>query len=141
MFVILINGCDIMKPNFRIVENSKWDKEEEFIQDYIAGMSYKNLAKKYDLGLDTVSKRVRRLDLPRRRKYYPHKKQEPKDPSYIYTAPYDRGRVTIHKYLNGKNYYFGTYATYTIAKQVVTELKKCNWDKTQLPIIKKIKVH
>lgn len=128
MFVILIYGCDIMKPNFRIVENSEFIEKEEFIKDYLSGMTYNELAKKYDINYVTVHKRIKSYNLPSRGNM-----RVPRN--YSYNKSYNLYVVT--HMIGGKNHYYGRYTTEEIAKQVVKRLREYDWDKSKLPDIKK----
>lgn len=128
MFVILIYGCDIMKPNFRIVENSEFIEKEEFIKDYLGGMTYNELAKKYDINYVTVHNRIKSYDLPLRGNM-----RVPRN--YSYNKSYNLYVVT--HMIGGKNHYYGRYKTEEIAKQVVKRLREYDWDKSKLPDIKK----
>lgn len=128
MFVILIYGCDIMKPNFRIVENSEFMEKEEFIKDYLDGMTYNELAKKYDRNPITVRKMIKSYGLPLRGNM-----RVPKN--YSYNKSYNLYVVT-HR-IGDKSHYYGRYTTEEIAKQVVKRLRECDWDKSKLPDIKK----
>lgn len=128
MFVILINGCDIMKPNFRIVENSEFMEKEEFIKDYLNGMTYKDLANKYDINPITVRNRIKSYGLPLAKSI-----KIPKN--YSYNKSYNLYVVT--HMIGDKSHYYGRYTTEEIAKQVVKRLRECDWDKSKLSDIKK----
>lgn len=51
---------------------------------------------------------------------------------------YDKiwGRYRISKRINGKRVSYGTYASEEEAQQVVAELDKVDWDRTQLQSIR-----
>lgn len=121
-----------MSINFNIVENPKEENKEEFIKDYSDGLTQKELSQKYSMSIKAVQHKIKRLGLPRR--YSPNKPKPKKEPSFISLK---NGKFWPRKTFNNKIIWFGGYETMEIAKQVVTELKKCNWDKSQLPIIKK----
>lgn len=128
MFVILIYGCDIMKPNFRIVENSEFIEKEEFIKDYLDGMTYNELAKKYDINYVTVHNRIKSYDLPLRGNM--------RVPKNYYYSKYYKHYIVSRK-IGAKVHYYGSYKTEEIAKQVVKRLREYDWDKSKLPDIKK----
>lgn len=46
-----------------------------------------------------------------------------------------QGRYVISKTVNNQNVYYGTYMDKKEAEAIVEELKKCFWDKKQLPRI------
>lgn len=54
--------------------------------------------------------------------------------THIYRTPYG---YNIKKTLDGKPVYYGTYRDYRDAERVVEELKRVDWDKSQLESIKR----
>lgn len=54
-------------------------------------------------------------------------------------AYYDRlkSKYVVSRWENGRNHYYGAYDTKELAEKIVEDLKKCNWDKTQLKEIQK----
>lgn len=44
----------------------------------------------------------------------------------------------VYKTVDGKKEFFGHYETEETAQKIVNELKKCNWDKTQLSKIQEM---
>ena len=49
---------------------------------------------------------------------------------------YSKGVYCVQKYLNGRMVYFGSYKSEDDARFVVSELKKCGWDKDCLDSIR-----
>lgn len=46
-----------------------------------------------------------------------------------------KDKFVVYKWLNGRNYYYGRYGSLMDARLVRDELVRCDWDKSQLPVI------
>lgn len=65
--------------------------------------------------------------------YTPEKRNNYK----YYSYSEDSNGFLVRKTVDGEYQCYGVYKSEDIAKRIVNELKKCNWDKTQLQKIKK----
>lgn len=63
--------------------------------------------------------------------------EEKKNNYKYYSYSEDSNGFLVRKIIDGEHQCFGVYESEYLAKGIVEKLKKCNWDKTQLPMIKK----
>ncbi len=119
--------------NVRIIENVQEDPEErEVVRLYREGLSMKKIGELLD-GSETW---VRRILYEARDngevEIRPRYSVNPRN----YWFNKHNGKYHVYKQINGKSRQFGTYSDEATAKKVVEELRKVEWDKSQLQRIK-----
>lgn len=119
--------------NVQVIENAPDDPEEqEVVRLYREGLSMKKIGELFD-GSETW---VRRILYEARDngevEIRPRYSVNPKN----YWFNKHNGRYHVYKQINGKSRQFGTYSDEATAKKVVEELRKVEWDKSQLERIK-----
>lgn len=137
---------EIMK--FNLIEGDPedyWEKYEQFIKLYNNNeIKVTEIKKQLNLTNGEYRRYRRhaikenRLDIDTRNPNYQSlvgrpKKQKPPVKNYSRSG----GRFYVSKNINGERISFGGYSSERIAKQIVSKLKECNWDKTQLHRIQK----
>lgn len=132
------------RPNFRIIENAprKEINLEEFEEDFkLKEMTIKELKQKYDIGEAEYRRLKKELAEKGVYRTTPYgRKPKPKrirHSNWGKNYSYRDGAWNISKIINGKSLFYGRYKTENDAQKVVIELRKCDWDKNQLPKILK----
>ena len=64
---------------------------------------------------------------------YKHFVIETRKPKYYHIC---KGRYVVHKVIEGKNIYFGSFGDEETAQKIVDRLKACDWDKDLMPLIR-----
>lgn len=131
-----------MTLTFNIVEGEPedyWENYEEFLRLYNENtMPVKRIKEKLNLN-ETKYNQYRKRAIEENRlesRYNVYTKRGSYTPAtYCHQTAYNT--FSVQKYMNGKSVSFGTYKNKRTAKKVVEKLKECNWDKNELPRIKR----
>ena len=124
--------------HFRILENCEDSTNNiynDFKSEYISNNgTVQDLSVKYDVSISKAYKLINQIfeETGFRRRKTNKKVYSPK----YYCKPAYSNNWRVFKHMNNSTIYFGSYSSEDKAKYVVNELKKCNWDKSELERIK-----
>lgn len=131
--------------NFHIIEGDikdYWGKYEEFIRLYNSNkLSVKQIKEKLNL-THAEYRRFRKHAFKEDRLTFDKKLRKPlkkKQVPDVTPKNYHQAgkKFYVVKYIDNKRIGYGSYSSEEIAKQIVSKLRACNWDKTELPRIQK----
>lgn len=119
--------------NVNIIENGyDYPDKMEVNRLYREGLSMKRISELLDVNVQKVRRMLHEARDKGEVEIRPSYGVNPRN----YCFNKHNGRYHVYKQINGKFRQFGTYSDEATAKKVVEELRKVEWDKSQLQRIK-----